>query len=65
MFRKFINPILILPLCLYINSHKVLSRESIDNIEEIIQEKEDQIFLDYSEINKIIYQNNQELKSLE
>ncbi len=65
MFRKFIYPILLFPLCLYINSQKALLSETINNIDEVIKEKENQIFLSYSEIEKITLKNNQELKSLE
>ena len=65
MLRKFIHPILFFPLCLYINSQKALLSESINNIEEVIKEKETQIFLNYLEIEDITLKNNQELKSLE
>ena len=65
MLRKFIYPILVFPFCLYINSNKALLSESKDNIEYALEEKEDQIYLNYSEINSFIIKNNQELKSLE
>ncbi len=65
MLRKFIQPIFVLPLCLYINFQKDLLSEQRDNIEEILQEKENQLFVDYAEIEKILSKNNQELKSLE
>ena len=65
MHRRFINPILVFPLCLLINSPKALMSETSNNIENVIQEKENQIFINYSEINKIILKNNQELKALE
>ncbi len=64
MFRRFINPILIFPLCLLINSPKPILSETSSNIEEALQEKENQIFVNYSEIDRIILKNNQELKSL-
>jgi len=64
MLRKFIHPILFFPLCLYINSQKALLSETKNNIEEVIKEKETQIFLNYSEIAEITLKNNQELKSL-
>jgi len=65
MFRKLINPILVLPLCLYVNTQKALLSETKNNIDVTLQEKEDQIFLHYSELNNIILKNNQELKALE
>ncbi len=64
MLRKFINPILVIPLCFYINSHKSLLSETKDNIEESLKEKEDIIFIDYENIDKILLINNYELKSL-
>ena len=65
MLRKLIRPILIFPLCLYINSQKVLLSKPINNIEEIQEENETKISLNYSEINNITLKNNQELKALE
>ena len=65
MLRRFIKPILVFPLCLYINSQKALLSETNNNIEEILKENETQIFLSYSEINNFILKNNQELKALE
>ena len=65
MFRKLINPILVFPLCLYINSQEALLSKSNNNIEEILEKNETPIFLDYSKIDNLIIKNNQELKSLE
>ena len=65
MFRKLIHPILVFPFCLYINSQRALSSQTNNNIEEILQENENQIFLNYSEIDNITLKNNQELKALE
>ena len=65
MPRRFINPILVFPICLLINSPKELFSETSNNIEEVIEEKENKILINYSEINKIILKNNQELKALE
>ena len=65
MLRKLIHPILVLPFCLYINSQEALLSKANNNIEEILQEKENQIFLNYSEIDNITLKNNQELKALE
>ena len=64
MLRKLIHPILVLPFCLYINSQEALLSKA-NNIEEIIKENENQIFLNYSEIDNITLKNNQELKALE
>ena len=65
MLRKLIHPILVLPFCLYINSQEALLSKANNNIEEILQENEKQIFLNYSEIDNITLKNNQELKALE
>ena len=59
MLRKLIHPILVLPFCLYINSQKALLSKANNNIEEILQENENQIFLYYSEIDNITLKNNQ------
>ena len=64
MLRKLILPILVLPFCLYINSQEALLSKD-NNIEEILHENENQIFLNYSEIDNITIKNNQELKALE
>ncbi len=65
MLRKLIYPILVFPFCLYINSQEALLSKTNNNIEEILQENESQIFLNYSEIEEITLKNNQELKALE
>ena len=65
MLRKFIYPILFFPLSLYINSQKALLSETNNNIDELLKEKETQIFLNYDEIEVFTVKNNQELKSLE
>ena len=62
MLRRFIKPILIFPLCLYINSQEALFSEPKNDIEEILQEKKDQIFINFSDIHSITLKNNQELK---
>ena len=64
MLRKLINSFLVLPLSLYISPQKAVLSETKNHIDEILQEKEHEIFLDYSEIKKIILDNNQELNSL-
>ncbi|MCR8539392.1 MAG: TolC family protein [Prochlorococcus marinus CUG1439] len=63
MLKKVINPILFLPLALFINSLEVLSTEKKDFIDKILEEKSNTPFINYQEIGKIIL-NNEELKSL-
>jgi len=63
MLRRVINPILFLPVALSINSINVLSSETNNYIENVLEEKSNITFLDYQEIEKIIL-NNQELRSL-
>ncbi len=63
MLRKFINPILFLPLALLITNPKALLSEQKNPIDEIIEETENRIFIDFKEIEAII-SNNEELKSL-
>ncbi len=64
MLRKIIKPLFFLPLALYIISPKVILSQSKNYIDQILKEKEDKIFIDYKELEKIIF-NNQELKSLQ
>ena len=64
MFRKVINPILVLPLALCINSLNALSSETKNNIDKVLEEKSNKPFISYQEIEKIVL-NNQELKALE
>ena len=64
MLRRVINPILLLPLALSINSVNVLSSETKNYIDNVLDEKPNITFIDYQEIEKIIL-NNQELKSLQ
>ena len=64
MFRRVINPILFLPLALSINSTSVLSSETKNYIDNVLEEKPNITFIDYQEIEKIVL-NNQELKSLQ
>ena len=64
MLRKVIQPILFLPLSLSINSINVLSSETKNYIDNVLEEKPNISFVDYQEIEKIIL-NNQELKSLQ
>ena len=64
MPRRVINPILLLPLALGINSFNVLSSETKNYIDNALEEKSNITFVNYQEIEKIIL-NNQELKSLQ
>ena len=64
MLRRVIKPILFLPLALSINSINVLSSETKNYIDKILEEKPNITFVNYQEIEKIVL-NNQELKSLE
>jgi len=64
MLRRVINPFLFLPLALSINSINVLSSETKNYIDNVLEEKSNITFIDYQEIEKLIL-NNQELKSLQ
>ena len=64
MLNKVINPILFLPLALLINSHEVLSNQKKGLIDKVLDEKTNTPFINYQEIEKIIF-NNEELKSLQ
>ena len=64
MLKRVINPILFLPLALSINSINVLSSETKNYIDNILEEKPNIPFIDYQSIEKIVL-NNQELKSLQ
>ena len=59
MLRRVINPFLFLPIALSINSINVLSSETKNYIDNILEEKSDITFVDYKEIEKIVL-NNQE-----
>ena len=64
MIRKIINPILFLPLALFINSLEVLSNEKKDLIDKVLEEKSNKPFISYKEIENLVL-NNQDLKSLQ
>jgi len=64
MFRRVINPFLFLPLALRINSIGLLSSETKNYIDNVLEEKSNITFVDYQEIEKLVL-NNQELKSLQ
>ena len=50
MLRKVINPILFIPLALCINTINVLSSETKDYIDSVLEEKSDKPFISYLEI---------------
>lgn len=64
MLRRVINPILLLPLALSFNSINVLSSETKNYIDNVLEEKSNKPFISYQEIKDIIL-NNEELKSLQ
>ena len=64
MLRRVINPILFLPLALCINPLNVLSSETQEYIDKVLEEKSDKPFINHQEIEKIVL-NNPELKSLQ
>jgi len=64
MLRRVINSFLFLPLALSINSISVLSSETKNYIDNVLEEKSNITFVDYPEIEKIVL-NNQELRSLQ
>ena len=64
MFRKIINPFLLLPIALCINSLNVISSETNSYVDKVLKEKSNKLFISYREIENIIL-NNQELKSLQ
>ena len=64
MLRRVINPVLLLPLTLSMNTFNVLSSETKNYIDNVLEEKLNITFVDYQEIEKLVL-NNQELKSLQ
>ncbi len=64
MLRKVINSILIFPLSISIYSQNVLSSETKNYIDEVLEEKSNKLFVSYQDIDEIIL-NNEELKSLQ
>ena len=58
MLKKIINPILFLHLALCITSHKATFSSTNNHVkwskvDEVLEEKEDQISIDYKEIERI------------
>jgi len=64
MLRRVINPFLLLPLTLGMNTFNVLSSETNNYIDNLLEEKSNITFVDYQEIEKLVL-NNQELRSLQ
>jgi len=64
MLRRVVNPFLLLPLTLSMNTFNVLSSETKNYIDTVLEEKSNITFIDYKEIEKLVL-NNQELKSLQ
>ena len=64
MLRRVRNPILLLPLTLSMNTSNVLSSETKNYIDNVLEEKSNITFVDYQEIENLVL-NNLELKSLQ
>ena len=64
MLRRVINPFLLLPIALSINSINALSSETKNNIDNTLGENSNKLFINYEEIEEIILKNP-ELKSLQ
>ena len=54
MLRRVINPFLFLPLALSINSFNVLSSETKNYIDNVLEEKSNKPFISYEEIEKFV-----------
>ena len=54
MLRRVINPFLLLPLTLGMHTFNVLSSETKNYIDNVLEEKSNITFIDYQEIEKII-----------
>ena len=63
MLRNIIKPFLFLPFSFYLTTQKPIFGEMKNNIDEVIAEKKDEIFIKYQEIENLIF-NNEDLKSL-
>ena len=53
MFRKVINPVLFLPIALFVNSLEVLSNEKKGIIDEVLEEKSNKPFISYKNIEEV------------
>ena len=54
MLRRVINPFLLLPLTLGMNTFNVLSSETKNYIDNVLEEKSKITFVDYQEIEKLV-----------
>jgi len=57
MLRRVINPFLLLPLTLSMNTFNVLSSETKNYIDNVLEEKSNITFVDYQEIENLVKQN--------
>ena len=57
MLRRVINPILLLPIALSINPINVLSSETKNYIDNVLEEKSNIPFVEYQEIEKLVLNN--------
>ena len=64
MLKKVINTTLFLPLALFSNSLEIKANEKQGFIDKVLEEKSNNLFISYEEIEKIVL-NNQELRSLQ
>ncbi len=64
MLRKLINSLLFLPVALFINSPNVLSSETKNYKDNVLEKKSNKFFISYQDLEKLIL-DNQELKSLQ
>ena len=64
MLRKVINHILLVPLAICINPLNVLSSETKNYIDNVLEEKSNKPFISYEDIEEFI-SNNEELNSLQ
>ena len=55
MLRRVINPFLLLPLTLSMNTFNVLSSGTKNYIDNILEEKSNITFVDYQEIEKLVF----------
>ena len=54
MLRRVINPFLLLPFALSITTMNVLSSETKNYIDNVLEEKSNITFVDYQEIEKLV-----------
>ena len=64
MLRKYLKTILFLPLFFNSIYYKPLLSQTKDNIDLLLNEEQNKLFIDYSEIKNILLEKNPELKSL-